>query len=600
MEMVAATIIWQCDFLDPHNILKNNMHLHQGTLLQGGKYRIEKVLGQGGFGITYLAMQVNLNRKVAIKEFFMKELCSRDENTHRVCYTSSSDGTIVDNFKKKFIKEAQTISSLNHRNIIRIHDNFEENGTAYYAMEYIEGVSISDILNQQGKLQEHVAIQYIREVADALSYIHSRHINHLDIKPGNIMVRHADNSVVLIDFGVAKQYDQSTGEGTTSTPVGVSHGYSPLEQYSEGGVKSFSPQSDIYALGATLYRMVVGERPPHAISISENGFPSLPIALSQSVSNAITMSMKLKRSERPQTVGIFVNILKGYDYNEDTVVVTKQKSSKAPIALAIVFIIAIIGVSGFIWNQNRPYENENITDTITTDSIVDIEQENLNQVETRKYSYKRKDGDNLVDYSIDYPRVGNQNLIRNVVEWINESFGGRYNGDLEDAQSMVDFYGKEVEFSNDYNTEQKTYIKLKCQTEKYVTFEYSSFSYEGGAHGFGQTICATFRKDDGRKFGWDMFSSYDGLQPAIKQGLKRYFQVSTDQELEEHLQLPDGNTINSFPMPSTDPWLTPDGLTMHYGAYEIASYAEGEPTFTIPFSQIKNCLTVTAAKLISE
>ena len=184
------------------------MHLHQGTLLQGGKYRIEKVLGQGGFGITYLAMQVNLNRKVAIKEFFMKELCSRDENTHRVCYTSSSDGTIVDNFKKKFIKEAQTISSLNHRNIIRIHDNFEENGTAYYAMEYIEGVSISDILNQQGKLQEHVAIQYIREVADALSYIHSRHINHLDIKPGNIMVRHADNSVVLIDFGVAKQYDQ--------------------------------------------------------------------------------------------------------------------------------------------------------------------------------------------------------------------------------------------------------------------------------------------------------------------------------------------------------------------------------------------------------
>ena len=148
--------------------------------------------------------------------------------------------------------------------------------------------------------------------------------------------------------------------------------------------------------------------------------------------------------------------------------------------------------------------------------------------------------------------------------------------------------------------EQKTYIKLKCQTEKYVTFEYSSFSYEGGAHGFGQTICATFRKDDGRKFGWDMFSSYDGLQPAIKQGLKRYFQVSTDQELEEHLQLPDGNTINSFPMPSTDPWLTPDGLTMHYGAYEIASYAEGEPTFTVPFSQIKNCLTVTAAKLISE
>ena len=84
------------------------MQLKKGYRLQEGKYKIEKVLGQGGFGITYLAIQVNLNRKVAIKEFFMKDLCSRDENTHRVCYTSSSDGTVVDNFKKKFIKEAQT------------------------------------------------------------------------------------------------------------------------------------------------------------------------------------------------------------------------------------------------------------------------------------------------------------------------------------------------------------------------------------------------------------------------------------------------------------------------------------------------------------
>ena len=270
------------------------------------------------------------------------------------------------------------------------------------------------------------------------------------------------------------------------------------------------------------------------------------------------------------------------------------------VLLAIAFLIAIFGACAFIWTQNRTYTNDYSIDTISTDSIEDIEPENVNQVEIKKYSYKRKVGDSQVDYSIDYPIAGNQNLTRNVVEWINESFGGRYKGDLKDAQSIVDFYGKEVEFSNEYNTEEKTYIKLKFQTEKYVTFEYSSFSSEGGAHGFGQTICATFRKDDGRKFGWNMFSNYEGLQPALKQGLKRYFEVTTDQELEEHLQLPEGNTINSFPMPSTDPWLTPDGLTMHYGAYEIACYAEGEPTFTIPFSKIKNCLTTTAADLISE
>lgn len=98
-----------------------------------------------------------------------------------------------------------------------------------------------------------------------------------------------------------------------------------------------------------------------------------------------------------------------------------------------------------------------------------------------------------------------------------------------------------------------------------------------------------------------MFSNYEGLQPSIKQGLKRYFEVSTDQELEEHLIfLPEGNTINSLPMPSSDPWLTPNGLTMSYGAYEIACYGDGEPTFTIPFNNIKNCLTATAKKLIPE
>lgn len=581
------------------------MLLKKGTLLQGGKYKIEKVLGQGGFGITYLATQINLNRKVAIKEFFMKDMCCREEDTNQVYYISS-DRNFVDNFKNKFIKEAQTISSLNHRNIIRIHDTFEENGTAYYAMEYIDGCSISDILKQQGKLQEDVAIQYIKEVAEALNYIHSKHINHLDIKPSNIMVRQVDNSVVLIDFGVAKQYDLLTDEGTTSTPVGVSHGYSPLEQYSDGGVQNFSPQSDIYALGATLYTMVVGEKPPHAVSISQNGSPTIPNTISPNIRNAITAAMKLKRSERPQSVSSFVNILNGLDCNEETVVITKQKKSKRPIVLAstLLLLIAIIALSVFAWNQNKTSTrmNTNAVDTIKIDSLEKNEPKINDQVEVQTFSYKKQIDDNLVDYSIDYPTAGNPILRRNVIEWINESLGGQYTGNLKDAQSIVDFYGKEVELSNENYIEVKHHIKMKYQTEKYVTFEHSGYAMqEGAAHGFGGTIGATFRKDDERKFGWDMFSNYEGLQPSIKQGLKRYFEVSTDQELEEHLIfLPEGNTINSLPMPSSDPWLTPNGLTMSYGAYEIACYGDGEPTFTIPFNNIKNCLTATAKKLIPE
>lgn len=367
------------------------MLLKKGTLLQGGKYKIEKVLGQGGFGITYLATQINLNRKVAIKEFFMKDMCCREEDTNQVYYISS-DSNFVDNFKNKFIKEAQTISSLNHRNIIRIHDTFEENGTAYYAMEYIDGCSISDILKQQGKLQEDVAIQYIKEVAEALNYIYSKHINHLDIKPSNIMVRQVDNSVVLIDFGVAKQYDLLTDEGTTSTPVGVSHGYSPLEQYSDGGVQNFSPQSDIYALGATLYTMVVGEKPPHAVSISQNGSPTIPNTISPNIRNAITAAMKLKRSERPQSVSSFVNILNGLDCNEETVVITKQKKSKRPIVLAstLLLLIAIIALSVFAWNQNK-------TEILALSSFSKSNQELVNE----KVEQYKKEGKIILNKSDD-------------------------------------------------------------------------------------------------------------------------------------------------------------------------------------------------------
>lgn len=318
-------------------------------------------------------------------------MCCREEDTNQVYYISS-DRNFVDNFKNKFIKEAQTISSLNHRNIIRIHDTFEENGTAYYAMEYIDGCSISDILKQQGKLQEDVAIQYIKEVAEALNYIHSKHINHLDIKPSNIMVRQVDNSVVLIDFGVAKQYDLLTDEGTTSTPVGVSHGYSPLEQYSDGGVQNFSQQSDIYALGATLYTMVVGEKPPHAVSISQNGSPTIPNTISPNIRNAITAAMKLKRSERPQSVSSFVNILNGLDCNEETVVITKQKKSKRPIVLAstLLLLIAIIALSVFAWNQNK-------TEILALGSFSKSNQELVNE----KVEQYKKEGKIILNKSDD-------------------------------------------------------------------------------------------------------------------------------------------------------------------------------------------------------
>ena len=285
------------------------MQLQSGTLLQGGKYKIERVLGQGGFGITYLAKQELFDRHVCIKEFFFKDYCERGaQGEVTSCTTNSKE--LVDRFLNKFIKEARTISRLDHPNIVRILDIFQENGTAYYAMEYIEGCSLADKVNAQGALSEAVAVDYIKQVASALDYIHQRSINHLDVKPANIMVRQSDNKAILIDFGLSKQYDDQGGQ-TSTTPVGISHGYAPMEQYNQGGVSTFSPQTDIYSLGATLYKLVTGNTPPQAIEVFNEGLTGLPQSLSSNLVAAIKKTMQPKKGDRPQSIGEFTALLGG-------------------------------------------------------------------------------------------------------------------------------------------------------------------------------------------------------------------------------------------------------------------------------------------------
>ncbi|MEY8687941.1 protein kinase [Bacteroides sp. AN502(2024)] len=297
--------------------------LKMNTLLQGGKYKIEKVLGQGGFGITYLATQELLNRKVCIKEFFYKEYCERDEATSHVTLGTQSNREVVERFMTKFIKEARTISQLNHPHIIRIHDIFKENNTAYYVMEYIEGESLAEKVNRDGMLSEAEAVDYIRQVADALSYIHGKNLLHLDIKPGNIMVD-CSGHVILIDFGLSKQYDFG-GDQTSTTPVGISHGYAPMEQYNVGGVSNFSPQTDIYSLGATLYKLVTGDTPPQASDVLNEGLPVLPSRLSDGVKNAIECAMQVKKKDRPKNVDAFVSLL---DMHDSYVLEEKHQSSE--------------------------------------------------------------------------------------------------------------------------------------------------------------------------------------------------------------------------------------------------------------------------------
>lgn len=291
--------------------IRKNAALAVGATLQNGKYIVEKMLGQGGFGITYLCQQTNLGKHVAIKEFFFSQFCERDDNTSHVTVPTVGNRDLVEKFRRKFVKEAKLIGSkLSHPSIVRVSDWFDENGTSYYVMDYIEGRSLADMLNERGRLDVDEAIKIIDNVGNALEYVHARNINHLDIKPANIMLENASNNVVLIDFGVAKQYDIATGEATTTTPVGRTPGYAPPEQYKVGGVGQFSPESDIYALGATLYKMLIGETPPDALEVvSQDGLPPLPDFIPEPVCQAITAAMQTAKKNRPHSVAEFLEML---------------------------------------------------------------------------------------------------------------------------------------------------------------------------------------------------------------------------------------------------------------------------------------------------
>ena len=301
--------------------------LKKGTLLHHGMYRIERILGSGGFGITYLATDLGLDKLRAVKEFFPKDYCDRNETTSHVTLGTSNTAEFVDKLKKKFIKEARNIANLDqHQGIITIHAVFEENNTAYYVMDYIEGENLSEIVKREGPLSVDKAIKYITEVGNALEYVHNHHINHLDIKPANIMVRRKDDSPILIDFGLSKQYD-SEGLQTSTTPTGISHGYAPIEQYNDGGVKEFYPQTDVYSLAATLYYLVSGKVPPHATSLTQNDltFPEgFPFFLKEPISKA----MSTKRGHRHETVKDFIASLKPED--EVTVIELPNRNGSLP------------------------------------------------------------------------------------------------------------------------------------------------------------------------------------------------------------------------------------------------------------------------------
>lgn len=304
-----------------------------GTILHGEAYdyKIMDVLGQGTFGITYKAKvemrgalgRLDSNMYVAVKEFFMKEVNGRENSS--VTSGSTSNGGLFYYYRDKFEREARNLSTLSHPNIVKVLEAFHANGTTYYSMEYIDGISLDKKIAQspQGRMPLTEAIETLKQISAAIAFMHSRNMLHLDVKPGNVMMR-KDGTAVLIDFGLSKQYT-SDGEPESSTKVGAgTPGYAPIEQASYHEGKGFPTMMDVYALGGTLFKMLTGQRPPEASEILNEGFPTdslRQLFIPDNIVNSISKAMAPLKKDRWQTVDEFVKHLDEHGENtiyEDT------------------------------------------------------------------------------------------------------------------------------------------------------------------------------------------------------------------------------------------------------------------------------------------
>ena len=227
-------------------------------------YKIDQVIGQGAFGITYLAEDVNLDRKVAIKEYMPAQLAIRAED-HSAQPVSKEEAEKYFWGRDRFLNEARLLADVEHSSVVQVLSVFETNNTAYMVMQYERGESLDNILRRHGTLDQSQLLEVLYPIMEGLDYIHSRNIIHRDVKPSNIYIRE-EGPPVLLDFGSARRSLQTRTAQLTSL---VTPGYAPIEQYGERANKQ-GPWTDIYGLGATLHRCITGSPPPDAINRSES------------------------------------------------------------------------------------------------------------------------------------------------------------------------------------------------------------------------------------------------------------------------------------------------------------------------------------------
>ena len=307
--------------------MEENLHcLRKGTRLIG-RYTIEGVLGQGGFGITYLGIDELHEKKVAIKEFFPQGIVTRNiEYQDNVTVTFVGEKDNYEKGKERFLKEAQTMAMFSKdKGIVKALDFFEINNTAYIVMEYLEGVTLKQYLRENKRIDAEDLVELLVPLIEALDEIHSQGLIHRDISPDNIMVL-PDGRIKLMDFGAARDY---TEFGEKSLSIVLKPGYAPPEQYQTHGVQG--PWTDIYALCATMYKCITGENPPDAIDRLVDDhlkkISAFGITVSPQIEEAIIKGMSVAAKDRYQNVGDFCEDLYG-GYEERSVPEAEESQSQ--------------------------------------------------------------------------------------------------------------------------------------------------------------------------------------------------------------------------------------------------------------------------------
>lgn len=494
------------------NVRMTSKTLPIGYVLRGGKYdyRVEEVLGQGSYGITYKVSaqiyvgNIPVRQFFAIKENFVEKYCSRKSDGVTMTFPEDCEEEARRDIND-FLAEGKRLEQLckGHKNIVNVNETFYANNTAYYTMEYINGGDLCKIVKRNGRLSEYEALDIISPIIDAVRFVHEQHVMHYDIKPENIMIRRGENGEpdepVLIDFGIALHYDINGNLTKTSKDrgVGCSDGYAPMEQYA--GDFKFSPESDVYALSATLFYMLSGKVPQKSFDITPDWIErNLPNDIKDQTRSAIIHSMAKLKDDRTKTAGAFAKDLglsvtsqkqtadsnKTHKYKKEQYKpkVDPHNNKWTKMRMMFIVFVAILGAVFYavhigLW-KNRTNSDIDKKDTDSVEvidnsnaregshvySIVNNTPETSSEQESPKKketpSNKEQDADNIVPVKMTNEELFNRAMQDKDWSAIRSLANDGY---IPACDALADYYVNLQDFNNAYNWALKSSYPIKLR-----------------------------------------------------------------------------------------------------------------------------------------